>query len=91
MEILHITPKSSQLNILEQYEIYKNTIAYPQYILNTQLQFDTHTLFDVIIHHNIQTANPHHRNNTPPPLPSTTAHRRVKITSGSRDTEDDVI
>ncbi|KAJ4440905.1 hypothetical protein ANN_10753 [Periplaneta americana] len=49
MKILHITPKSSQLNILEQYEIYKNTIAHPQYILNTQLQFNTHTLFDVMM------------------------------------------
>ncbi|KAJ4429128.1 hypothetical protein ANN_26129, partial [Periplaneta americana] len=58
MEILHITPKSSQLNILEQYEIYKNTIAHPQYILNTQLQFNTHTLFDVIVRHIIQTTNP---------------------------------
>ncbi|KAJ4425506.1 hypothetical protein ANN_27700 [Periplaneta americana] len=80
---------SGSLNILEQYEIYKNTIAHPHYILNTQLQFNTHTLFDIIIRHSIQTANPHHRNNTPPPLPSTTAHRRAKISSGSRDTEDD--
>ncbi|KAJ4447033.1 hypothetical protein ANN_09021 [Periplaneta americana] len=45
-----------------------------QYILNTQLQFNTHTLFDVIVRHSIQTANPHHRNNTPHPY-----HRQLHI------------
>ncbi|KAJ4440734.1 hypothetical protein ANN_08958 [Periplaneta americana] len=46
MEILHIQPKSQKLNTLEQYEIYRHTKTHPNDILNTQLNFKTHTLFD---------------------------------------------
>ncbi|KAJ4427032.1 hypothetical protein ANN_26831 [Periplaneta americana] len=46
MEILHIQPKSQKLNTLEQYEIYRHTKTHPNDILNTQLNFKTHKLFD---------------------------------------------
>ena len=46
MEILHIQPKNQKLNTLEQYEIYRHTKTHPNDILNTQLNFKTHTLFD---------------------------------------------
>ncbi|KAJ4444160.1 hypothetical protein ANN_05949 [Periplaneta americana] len=45
MEILHIQPKSQKkLNTLEQYEIYRHTKTHPNEILNTQLNFKTHSL-----------------------------------------------
>ena len=46
MEILHTQPKNQKLNTLEQYEIYKHTKTHPNQILNTQINFSTHTLFD---------------------------------------------
>ncbi|KAJ4444038.1 hypothetical protein ANN_05827 [Periplaneta americana] len=46
MKILHIQPKSQKLNTLEQYEICRHTKTHPNDILNTQLNFKTHTLFD---------------------------------------------
>ncbi|KAJ4445815.1 hypothetical protein ANN_12500 [Periplaneta americana] len=51
MEILHIQPKSQKLNTLEQYEIYRHTKTHPNEILNTQLIFRTHTLFDSTLHY----------------------------------------
>ena len=70
MEILHIQPKSWKLNTLEQYEIYRHTETHPNEILNTQLNFRTHTLFDSTLHYT----------NTPPqgekhkaPRPATTS------------------
>ena len=51
MEILHIQPKNQKLNTLEQYEIYKHTKTHPDQILNTQINFSTHTLFDSTLQH----------------------------------------
>ncbi|KAJ4450773.1 hypothetical protein ANN_02203 [Periplaneta americana] len=60
MEILHIQSKSQKLNSLEQYEIYRHTKTHPNEILNTQLNFRTHTLFDSTLHYT----------NTPPQTPN---------------------
>ncbi|KAJ4442064.1 hypothetical protein ANN_11930 [Periplaneta americana] len=46
MEILHIQPKSQKLKHTRKYEIYRHTKTHPNDILNTQLNFKTHTLFD---------------------------------------------
>ncbi|KAJ4441167.1 hypothetical protein ANN_11018 [Periplaneta americana] len=53
MEILHIQPKSQKLNTLEQYEIYRHTKIHPNDILNTQLNFKTHTLLTLHYERNL--------------------------------------
>ncbi|KAJ4446512.1 hypothetical protein ANN_13208 [Periplaneta americana] len=62
MEILHIQPKSQKLNSLEQYEIYKHTKTHPNDILNTQLNFKVHTLFDSTLR-----MHPHRKQEAPRP------------------------
>ncbi|KAJ4441835.1 hypothetical protein ANN_11694 [Periplaneta americana] len=62
MEILHIQPKSQNLNTLEQYEIYRHTKTLPNDILNTQLNFKTHTLFDSTLR-----THPHRKQEAPRP------------------------
>ncbi|KAJ4425754.1 hypothetical protein ANN_27377 [Periplaneta americana] len=62
MEILHIQPKSQKLNTLEQYEIYRHTKTHPNDILNTQLNFKTHTLFDSTLR-----THPHRKQEAPRP------------------------
>ncbi|KAJ4449321.1 hypothetical protein ANN_00719 [Periplaneta americana] len=70
MEILHIQPKSQKLNTLEQYEIYRHTITHPNEILNTQLNFRTHTLFDSTLYH---TNTPSQETKQEAPRPTTTS------------------
>ncbi|KAJ4450922.1 hypothetical protein ANN_02357 [Periplaneta americana] len=66
MEILHIQPKSQKLNTLEQYEIYRHTKTHPNDILNAQLNFKTHTLFD-------STLRMHSHTKQEAPRPTTTS------------------
>ena len=49
LEILHILSKGSKLNTTEQYEIYKHYKQSQDNILNDELHYKTHTLFDIII------------------------------------------
>jgi len=49
-EILLILPKFPKLNTAEQYEIYKQYKESPTNILNDQLHYKTHALFDTITH-----------------------------------------
>jgi hypothetical protein len=49
LEILHTHKKGKHLNTLEQYEIYKNTKINTDNILNEQLQYKSHTLFDLTL------------------------------------------
>ena len=46
MEILHYLPKSRKLNTAEQFEIYRYHALQPNNILNEQLQYRSHILFD---------------------------------------------
>ncbi|KAJ4429532.1 hypothetical protein ANN_21701 [Periplaneta americana] len=62
MEILHIQPKSQKLNTLEQCEIYRHTKTHPNDILNTKLNFKTHTLFDSTLR-----THPHRKQEAPRP------------------------
>ncbi|KAJ4430754.1 hypothetical protein ANN_19345 [Periplaneta americana] len=62
MEILHIQPKSQKLDTLEQYEIYRHTKTHPNDILNIQLNFKTHTLFDSTLR-----THPHRKQEAPRP------------------------
>ncbi|KAJ4442189.1 hypothetical protein ANN_12055 [Periplaneta americana] len=62
MEILHIQPKSQKLNTLEQYEVYRHTKTHPNDILNIQLNFKTHTLFDSTLR-----THPHRKQEAPRP------------------------
>ena len=59
LEILHILPKGPRLNTTEQYEINKHKQS-PTDIINDQLHYKTHILFDTILHssHNNISANP---------------------------------
>ena len=59
-EILHALPKGPKLNTTEQYEICKHYKQSPTNILNDQIHYKSHTLFDTIIHssHNNTSANP---------------------------------
>ena len=59
-EILHILPKGPKLNTTQQYEIYKHYKQSPTNILNDQIHYKSHTLFDKIIHssNNNISANP---------------------------------
>ena len=52
LEILHYLPKGRKLNTTEQYEIYKHHTTQPNNILNDQLQYKSHTLFDTILEKN---------------------------------------
>ncbi|KAJ4434587.1 hypothetical protein ANN_23149 [Periplaneta americana] len=61
-EILHIQPKSQKLNTLEQYEIYRHMKTHLNDILNTQLNFKTHTLFDSTLR-----THPHRKQEAPRP------------------------
>ncbi|KAJ4429881.1 hypothetical protein ANN_22085 [Periplaneta americana] len=65
MEILHIQPKSQKLNTLEQYEIYRHTKTHPNDILNTQLNFKTHTIFDSTLR--THRTHPHRKQEAPRP------------------------
>ena len=56
-KILHILPKGPKLNTTVQYEICKHYKQSPTNILNDQIHYKSHTLFDTIIHNNIF-ANP---------------------------------
>ena len=60
LEILHTLPKGPKLNTTEQYEIYKHYKQSPTNILNDQIHYKSHTLFDTIMHssHNNISANP---------------------------------
>ena len=49
LEILHYLPKSRKLNTAEQYEIYKHYKTQPNNILNDQLNYKSHTIFDTIM------------------------------------------
>ena len=71
LEILHILPKCPKLNTTEQYEIYKHYKQSPTNILNDQIHYKSHTLFDTIIHcsHNNISANPTTTNGTLQPVP----------------------
>ncbi|KAJ4451324.1 hypothetical protein ANN_02786 [Periplaneta americana] len=82
MEKLHIQPKSQKLNTLEQYEIYRHTKTHPNDILNTQLNFKTHTLFD-------STLRTHPQGNKrcqeqQRPVPKMTKNRSKHINKGNR-------
>ena len=46
MEILHYFPKSRKLNTAGQYEIYRHHTLQPNNILNDQLHYRSHILFD---------------------------------------------
>ena len=50
MEILHYLPKSRKLNTVEQFEIYRHHALQPNNILNEQIHYKSHTLFDTLIH-----------------------------------------
>ena len=50
LEILHILSKGPKLNTTEQYETYKHYKQFPTNILNDQLHYKIHTLFDTITH-----------------------------------------
>ena len=67
-EILHYLPKSRKLNTAEQFEIYRYHTLQPNNILNEQLHYKSHTLFDTLIQtHNLNlSANPF-----PPSTPTT--------------------
>ena len=60
LEILHILPKGPKLKTTEPYEIYKHHKQFPTNILNDQIHYKCHTLFDTINHciHNIISAIP---------------------------------
>ena len=75
LEILHYLPKSRKLNTAEQYEIYKHHTLQPNNILNDQLHFKSHVLFDTIIHKPNYTLNP--SANPLPPNPPHTSHQPV--------------
>ena len=49
-QILHYLPKSRKLNTTEQFEIYRYHTLQPNNILNEQLHYKSHTLFDTLIH-----------------------------------------
>ena len=59
-EILHILSKGPKLNTTEQYKLYNHYKQSPTNILNDQLYYKTHTLFDTITHarHTNISANP---------------------------------
>ena len=48
--MLHILTKGPKLNPTEQYEIYKHYEQSPTNILNDQIHYKSHTLFDTIKH-----------------------------------------
>ena len=54
MEILHYLPKSRKLYTAEQFEIYRYHALQPNNILNEQLHYKSHTLFDTLIHTHTQ-------------------------------------
>ena len=62
LDILHFKHNSRKLDVLEQFEIYKNTKQQPHNILNDQINFSSHILFDKIITH----SNPPPPNNPTP-------------------------
>ena len=47
---IYILPKGPKLNPTKQYEIYKHYKQSPTNILNDQLYYKSHALFDTIIH-----------------------------------------
>ena len=63
-------PKGRKLNTAEQYEIYKHHTTQPNNILNDQLNYKSHTLFDTIIHKTNNNLDP--RANPLPPHTTTT-------------------
>ncbi|KAJ4434123.1 hypothetical protein ANN_16443 [Periplaneta americana] len=82
IEILHIQPKSQKLNTLEQYELYRHTKTHPNDILNTQLNFKTHTLFDSTLG-----THPHRKQEAPRPtttVPKITENRSKHVNKCER-------
>ena len=79
LEILHYLPKSRKLNTAEQYEIYKHYTIQPNNILNDQLHFKSHALFDTIIH---KTYNTSESRANPLPPPHNLQTRKTVTNSG---------
>ena len=69
MEILHTLPKSHRLNTTEQFEIYKHYKQDKTHILNDQIHFNTHTLFDTILPTKDHRTTPHPTILLPTPTP----------------------
>ncbi|KAJ4438821.1 hypothetical protein ANN_14773 [Periplaneta americana] len=78
MEILHIQPKSQKLNTLEQYEIYRHTKIHPNDILNTQLNFKTHRLFDSTLR-----THPQRKQEAPRPTTTSSEDRSKHVNKGT--------
>ncbi|KAJ4450284.1 hypothetical protein ANN_01704 [Periplaneta americana] len=88
LEILHIQPKSQKLNTLEQYEIYRHTKTHPNDILNTQLNFKTHTLFDSTLRTRTHTGNKR-RQDKQRPVPKMTENRSKHVNNDAETNQEE--
>ena len=83
LEILHLLPKGRKLNTAEQYEIYKHHTTQPNNILNDQLQYKSHTLFDTIIQKTNNNLDP--RANPPVSYTHLDVYKRQEIKKTNED------
>ena len=83
LEILHYLPKGRKLNTTEQYEIYNHHTTQPNDILNDQLQYKSHTLFDTILQKTNIKLNPRANPLPPHTTPTTPSTQQPLLNDGS--------